>query len=134
MSNSVRKELCWYDMVKDVPTTVRDCRYCAQNCTHSKLQRLLKPFFSKGALEYIAIDILNPLPKKKVGSQFVFAMTDRYIDLATAIPTTKSSATTVARICFEYCVAYYSALFKLVTSEGLLFMSKFFVAIRSNRE
>lgn len=58
-------------------------------------------FSSASFLEYVAIDILGPLPRLKAGSQFAIIMTDRYTKLTNVIPTTKMTLTQVANNFFN---------------------------------
>lgn len=65
MYNSMIKEMYWPHMTYDVYTTVLDCRYRAQNCARGKLKRQLELFSSEWSLEYIDMDMLEPLQRTK---------------------------------------------------------------------
>jgi hypothetical protein len=51
-------------MYKEVEETVRLCTVCAKNrVTERKRTSFLKLFPASGPLEFVAMDILGPLPK-----------------------------------------------------------------------
>lgn len=75
----------------DVYKTVKDCRlYDTTRGTQYNHQKHLRLFPAKGMLEFIAMDILGPLPTTKTGKQFVVVITDRYKKLTRAAPVVES--------------------------------------------
>lgn len=125
----MRKELYWPHTTIDVYTTVQDCHVCAQKRTHGKPQGQIKLFFSESPLEYMNIDILEPLRHTEQGSQFVVVISDRCNKLTKVIRTTKTNATIVASIFLgpwgRITVFRLYYLPKMV----LQFVSEFFVAV-----
>lgn len=80
-------------------------------------------------LEFVAIDILELLPRTKIGNQFVVVMTNRFSKLTEAIWTTKTTATTVATIFINDWVANYGIPSKIMTDNSPQLTSKFFQEI-----
>lgn len=63
---------------------------------HPTHQRLLNLFFPKGSMEFIAIDILGPLPRTKSSNWLVVVIEECYPNLARAISTRRSRAARIA--------------------------------------
>lgn len=80
MYDTMKRELYWSQMTSEVYTTVGDCRICLINRAGLKKERHLKRFPASEPLEFVAMDILSPLPKKTNGngSPFIVLITDRY--------------------------------------------------------
>jgi hypothetical protein len=63
-------------MHKEVEETVRHCTVCAKNrVTERKRTSFLKLFPASGPLEFVAMDILGPLPKTERGNRFLLVKT-----------------------------------------------------------
>ena len=60
----------------------------------------MKLFPAKYPGEYVAIDILGPLPKTASGYQYILCMTDRYSKLALVAPLRRIYALNIAQ---EFC-------------------------------
>lgn len=101
-----------------------------RNRTHGKLERQLKLFVHKRALEYMCIDILGPLLTTKTGSQFGVVMTDHYTKPAEAVLSTKK-ATTVAQIFIEYYLARYNIPSRFLAIKCSQFLPKLFLEVCS---
>lgn len=69
------------------------------------------------------MDIWTPTEDKK-GTQFVVVVTSGYNKLTMAIPTTKKNGATVSRNFLERWVASYGVSSRLLTHDGLPFVSK----------
>lgn len=78
MNDTMQREVYWPHMANDVFTTVNDLRDCAPNTEKKTWMQHLAHFLASGPLEFIAIEILGPLPETTNGNQFVVVMTDRY--------------------------------------------------------
>lgn len=95
-------KIYWPHKASNVYTPEEDCCKCAcnraeQTCTrHRKLVSAWRP------LEFIAMDILRPLPKSTHGNQFVVVMRDPYSKLTCALPTIQTTALHVAWIVFDH--------------------------------
>lgn len=119
-------------VANEIYDTKRDCRFCAQNHTHSKQERQLKLCFSENSLEYIGMEILERLSMTTQRSQFVVVMADHYSKLTKAIPTAKINATTVTRIFLKHWVASYGIPFNLLNYNSHQLLSMFFEAVCSS--
>lgn len=129
MYATMRTQIHWPHVANDAYATVDDCTSCARNRHIAKTQRKLRLFSATEPLEFVAIDILGPLPKTANGNQYIIVMTDRFSKLTKALPTAKTTATTVATTSLEHWVANFGILSKVVTDNGPQFTSKFFAAL-----
>ena len=132
MYDTLRRDFYWPNMANDVATLVRNCTSCAKvrGAKHSH-QHFLKLFPAAGPLEYVAMDILGPLPKSAKGNQYILVITDRYTKLARAIPLATTTAPVVAEAFLDYWVYPYGMPNYLLTDNGTQFVSKFFETICS---
>lgn len=92
------RRVYWLPMTSDVYTTVTDCRQCTHNRANKTRTRNIKFFSAGGPLDFIAMDELGPLRKTTSGNLFGVIMTDRYSNLARAVPNSKTSAKELAAI------------------------------------
>ena len=130
MYDTMRCEFYWPHMANDVYETVQRCESCAATRgTQYTKQKHLRLFPANGPLEFVAMDILGPLPKTKQGNQFVVVLTDRYSKLTRAIPTGKTTATTVATIFVDHWVIPYGIPNYVLTDNGPQFVAKFFASV-----
>lgn len=127
----MRKKLSWSFIANEVYSSARDYCSCEYYHTPWKQQRQLKPFFSKGPLEYIRIDVSGLLPETKPVSQFGVVTTYHYTELTKAILTTELNATTMALTSLEHLMANYGIPSKLLNNNGPQIVAKFFVALCS---
>lgn len=105
-----------------------------RNRVHGKKKRELKLLLPNEPPEYIDMNRLVPLRKRKQGNWIVFFLTNRYIKLTTAIPTPKSNATAAACTFSMHWVANIGIASKRLTDSSSLFMSNLFVAVCSTLE
>ena len=86
-------------MTEEIATNVLECESCAKNRIRLlKQSNKLRLFPATKQLEYVAIDILGPLPKSKDGYRFILVITDRFIKLTHAIPLKGIKADALARM------------------------------------
>ena len=130
MYDSLRQDFYWRFMANDVFETVRRCLSCAKSKGTSKqAQRFLKLFPANGPFEFVAMDILGPLPKTSHGKQYVLVITDRYTKLARAIPMKKTTAPLVAAAFLQNWIYPYGIPESLLTDNGPQFISQFFAIV-----
>lgn len=79
--DSMRREFHWSHMANDACSTVRDCQSCAKNRHTNNRQRKMCLFSLAGPPEFVAIDLLGPLPKTKADNQYIIVKTDRFSKL-----------------------------------------------------
>ena len=84
-------------MASDAFSTGRNCTPCAATRgTLVKNQKDLKLFPAAGPLEFVAMELLGPLPKTVHGNQHVLAITDRFTELTRSIPLRTTTTSVVA--------------------------------------
>ena len=82
MYQTLRGDFYWPSMTVDIHFTVDRCDSYARN--RIKDQRNIYPmklFPAANPLEFVAMDILGPLPKTKHGKRFILVVTDRFSKL-----------------------------------------------------
>lgn len=130
MYDSIRREFYWPHMANDVYQVVKESNSCARmRGTRHAHQKHLRLFPANGPLEFVAMDLLGPLPKTTKGNQNVLVITARYSKLTRAVPLTKTTANHVATAFLENWVISYEIPNYLLTDNGLQFVAKFFAAI-----
>ena len=130
MYMTLRRDFYWPHMGSDAIAVARDCRACAQvRGTANTYQKYLKIFPAAGPLEFVAMDLLGPLPKTKSGHTYVLVITDRFTKLTRAVPLGSTKAPAVAQAFLENWVYVYGAPNFLLTDNGPQFVAKFFEAV-----
>jgi transposase InsO family protein len=130
MYSSMRRRYFWKDMYRDVESTVRHCTVCAKNrIGERKRTSYLKLFPAEGPLEYVAMDILGPLPKTEHGNRFLLVISDRFSKLTRTVPLRTISALVVAKAFCDHWVFAYGPPTYLLTDQGTQFNAKFFLAV-----
>lgn len=92
MFDSMRRVYYWLHMAIEVYTPVRVCLKCVRSKPSEEGRRSLQLFLASDRLNFLAMDILELLPKKSNDNQFLLVMTDRYSKSWVAIPTCKTTA------------------------------------------
>jgi transposase InsO family protein len=77
-------------------------------------------------LEFIAIDVLGPLPITTRGNRFVLCITDRFSKMSVAVPLKNQSTSVVAQILVDRWIAVFGIPVTLLSDNGPAFASKFF--------
>lgn len=78
MYESMQREFYCLHTANAFYATVSSCNAHAQNRVEFKLKKQLQIFSASNLLEFLAIEILRPLPHTADGDQYIFVMTDRY--------------------------------------------------------
>jgi hypothetical protein len=107
---------------------VRSCPNCAARRLKRGPKRSvpLTIFPPDRPLEFIAMDILGPLPQTARGNRFVLCIGDRFTKLAVAVPLPDQTASSVAYAFVDRWIAYYGIPVTVLTDNGAAFASKFF--------
>jgi transposase InsO family protein len=117
-------------MYKDVEETFRHCTVGAKNrVTERNRTSLLKLFPANGPLEFVAMDILGPLPKTENGNRFLLVISDRLSKLTRTVPLRSITALAVAKaFCDAWVFSYGPPRYQL-TDNGTQFNEKCFLAV-----
>lgn len=116
-------------MAQDVQQIVAQNNSCVRNGSRHRNKRHLQHFPASRPLEFIAMDILEPLPETMQGNQYVVIITDRYSKLTRAIKTSKTAAAHMANIFLDHWIVSFDISSYLLTDNGTRFRSKFFASI-----
>lgn len=78
MYNTHRRDFFWPHMANYVQKAIVQWASCAQNKSRYRHKRRLQVFPASGPLDFVAMDILVPLPKIQQENQYIVVKTDRY--------------------------------------------------------
>ena len=128
MYQTLRQTFYWPSMSMDVYNTVRQCTSCAkERIAKRKHASYLSLFPAKAPLEYVAIDILGPLPYTTgKRNRYLLVIADRYSKLTKTVTLKNITAATVARAFVEHWVFQFGPPAELLSDNGGQFTSKFF--------
>jgi Integrase zinc binding domain len=120
----------WRNMYKDVEETVRQCIPCAKNRVQERKRvSMMKMFPANEPPEFVAIDILGPLPKTVHGNRFLLVILDRFSKLTRTIPMRTTTALAVAKaFCTHWGFSYGPPKF-LLSDNGTQFTAKYFIEV-----
>lgn len=123
---SMRRLFYWPYMANDGYIHVEKCVECRRHRRHPIYWKLLWDFLPKRHLEFVAIDILGPLSKTKLGNTPFVVITDRQSKLTGAIPTGKTTAAHIASILSAIWIMPYGMHNHILTDNGPRFAGKRF--------
>ena len=130
MYQTLRRDFYWPSMTVDIHFTVDGCETCAKN--RIKDQRNVYPmrlFAADKPLEYVAADILGPLPRTKHGKRFILVVTDRFSKLTkTEALRTITSLSVAKAFCWMWVYKYGTPKI-LLTDNDSQFTSRFFLNV-----
>ena len=130
MYQTMRKSFYWPGLAKEAYEVAKRCAECAQEQLASQpVRTLLKLFPAAGPLEFVAIDILGPLPKTSQGHQYLLVISDRFTKLVGTIPLCRITSLIVAQSFSSGWVYIYGPPRVLLSDNGTQFTSKFFKEI-----
>jgi Integrase core domain/Integrase zinc binding domain len=109
---------------------VRQCTPCAKNRVQERKRvSMMKMFPANEPPEFVAIDILGPLPKTVHGNRFLLVILDRFSKLTRTIPMRTTTSLAVSKaFCTHWCFAYGPPTF-LLSDNGTQFTAKFFIEL-----
>lgn len=91
--DTMSREYCWTFMSEEEITTVRDCTRCAKtrgtSIEHQKHLKLVSPV---GPLEFVAMDLLGPLPTTKRDQKNMLFIKDMYNKITRVVAMEKLQA------------------------------------------
>ncbi|MEM7496351.1 MAG: integrase, partial [Myxococcota bacterium] len=119
MYDTLRRDFYLPFMASYIAHTVRECISCAKmQGTYYAHQKYLQLFPANGPLEFIAIDILGPLPRSKRGNKHVLVITDRYSKLTRTVAMNKITAPHVAEAFLDNWIMPYGIPNALLSDNG----------------
>jgi transposase InsO family protein len=117
-------------MAMDVHEYVQNCHSCTKRrLVTQRRTTYMKLFPPSEPFEFVAMDILGPLPTSKLGNRYLLVIVDRFSKLTRTIPLRSTVAAEVAKAFVHewYCV--YGPPVVLLTDNGTQFVSKFFQTV-----
>lgn len=124
--DTLQQEFYWTHMSSDAYTMVADCQSCTAQGTRNLRPKKFRLFSAAGPLQFVAMDILDPLSKTKPYNQHVIVLTDRYTRLTRTMPATTLTPTNAATVFVDNWVIPYGILTYSLTDNGPYFVSKLF--------
>jgi len=117
----------WPHMITDIRECCQRCDACSRESVKLRThQSPLTLFPANSPLEYVAIDILGPLPRASSGHRFVFVMTDRFSKFSRAVLMRTITETNVAKVFLEHWIFAYGAPMNVITDNGSQFTAQIF--------
>lgn len=114
-------------MANDVFETVTNCNSCTRvRDTLTKVQKEMQLILTAGPLDFVAMDLLVPIPKSKKGYVSALVITDRFSKLARAAPMRTTTADVVADAIPENWFLPYGISKYLLKDNGTQFVGKLF--------
>jgi Integrase zinc binding domain len=130
MYAAMRRRFYWRNMYKEVEETVRHCTVCEKNpVKERKRTSFLKLFPASGTLEFVAMDILGPLPKMEYGNRFLLVISDRFSKLTRTVPLRTITALGVPKAFCDAWVFSYGPPRYFLKDNGTQFNAKFFLSV-----
>lgn len=122
-------ELLLIPMKNNVYSSVARYFPCTKNHQNNEKRRRANLFSPSGLLDWVTIDILDPLPKTEGGNMNIILIANRYWKQTKAIATAISTATRTADLFMEHLVNIFGISSTVLTDNGLQFTFKFFTAL-----
>ena len=117
-------------MYREIEDAVRSCEQCARNNVQERSRvNNMQLFTAQEPLEFVAIDILGPLPKTAHGNRFLLVISDRFSKLTRTIPMRTTTALAVAKAFCTHWVFSYGPPRYLLSDNGTQFTAKFFLEV-----
>jgi Integrase core domain len=114
-------------MVSDVYQVVAQCdQRLQERLALRRSQGDMTLFPAHEPLDYVALDILGPLPRTKKGNHYLIVIADRFPKLVRTVPLSRITAPTVAWAFMEQWVYLYDPPRQLLSDNGRQFTSAFF--------
>ena len=128
LTASLSRHWFWPSLARDCVATVRSCPSCVARRLKRGPKRTvpLTIFPPIRPLEFVAIDVLGPLPTTSRGNRFVLCITDRFSKMSVAVPLLDQTASTVAQTLVDRWIAVFGIPVTLLSDNGSAFASKFF--------
>ena len=130
MYQTLRRHFYWPSMTVDINQWVENCPSCARNrIKDQKHIYKMKLFPASKPLEYVAMDILGPLPRTKHGKRFILVVTDRFTKLTKTEALRTITSLSVAKAFCKTWIYNFGTPKVLLTDNGTQFTSRFFMHV-----
>lgn len=130
MYQTLRKDLYWSNMANDIFQTPWHCRSSIPVRRNLRQHASThKTFPASGPLQFVAVDILGPLPKTADGYQYVLMITDRLSKGTCAITMRTKPTARVAQHLLPAWVYPYGTPMYLFTDNRRQLVAKLFEAV-----
>ena len=130
MYQTMRRAFYWPAMSVDIHHLVEECEPCARNRIKGQGNVYpMKLFPATKPLEFVAMDILGPLPRTKHGMRFILVVTDRFTKLTKTEALRTITALSVAKAFCKTWVFNYGTPKVLLTDNGTQFTAAFFRSV-----
>jgi RNase H-like domain found in reverse transcriptase/Integrase zinc binding domain/Integrase core domain len=129
MFNTLSRDYYWPGLSFDTYQLVSNCHECTkENGALRKRRKHITLFPASGPLEFVAIDLLGPLPKTSRGFQYILVVADRFTKLVRTVPLKSITTMSIANAFCHHWIFVYGPPKTLLSDNGTQFNSKFFQA------
>lgn len=126
----LRRDYYWPFFAHDLYKYVSRCTSCIQNRGGlGKHRKYINLFPAAGPLEFVALDLLGPLPETSKGYKNFLVITDPFTKLNRAIRLKGTTSSVLAQAFLNRWVFRYDASVYLFTNNGSNFESRFFESV-----
>jgi hypothetical protein len=121
----MRKRYFWKNMYREIEDAVRSCEQCARNNDQERTRvNKMQLFTAHEPLEFVAIDILGPFPKRANVNLFLLVISDCFSKITRTIPMRTTTALAVAKSFCTHWVFSYGPPRYLLSDNGTQFYCK----------
>lgn len=124
----------WPGMKSDISKYVNKCKICSEHKPEQKLkagEMGSKPNINK-CWQYIATDLIGPLPRSSKGNQFILVVCDFFSKFSLFFPLRRATATSIVRIMEEQVFLLFGVPEYIKCDNGVQYKSKEFKKLMSD--
>jgi transposase InsO family protein len=123
----LKKDYWWPSCSGDVRKYVKGCIACSQRSPYGRCRAPLQALpAAKRPFEFIAIDIVGPLPKTDEGYRYILSILDHFTRYLVMVPLTDQTAESVSVALVKQWILKFGVPELLLTDQGTNFMSELF--------
>ena len=125
--NRIQQQFFWYGMGGDTKAYVQGCTTCNQNKSANRKNKFPLQMNHAGIpMEKVHMDFIGPLPKSKLGNEYILVIIDQFTKWVECIPLPNQEAETSARAAINDFFCRFGCPLILVTDQGRNFESNLF--------
>jgi Integrase zinc binding domain len=118
----MRKRYFWKNMYLEIEDAVHSCEQCTRNSDQERTHvNKMQLFTAHEPLEFVAIAILGPLPKRAHGNRFLLVISDFFSKITRTISMRTTTALAVAKAFCTHWVFSYGPPRYLLSDNGTQF-------------